>query len=150
MRRERADLLEEADRLLGELSEVEPEPRRRWLERQVRALRTVAVDEALAVRDEARVLYGLEPQPWPDDSFAEAHRLLHEALPGNGDFGSRYREWLEASSILGDKVVPALQAAAAVFRERTRDLVGLPDGEDIEIELVTGERWRVQPVSPAR
>jgi hypothetical protein len=141
-RRERSDLLAEAIRLLGELGEVAEEPRRRWLKRQVPALRAVAADEALAVRDEARVLYGLEPEPWPDDVFAEAHRLLDEALPGNGDLGSRYRSWVEACSIPGDKVVPILRAAAGLFRERTRDLVGLPDGEDVEIELVTGERWR--------
>ncbi len=54
----------------------------------------------------------------------------------------RYRTWLEASAIPPDKVVPVLRAAAAVFRERTRDLVGLPEGEDVEIEVVTGERWR--------
>jgi hypothetical protein len=142
VRQERSNLLAEADCLLGELGEVEPEPRRRWLERQVRALRAVAADEPLAVRDEARVLYGLEPQPWPDSDFVEAHRLLDEALPGNGDLGSRYQTWVEASSIPGDKVVPVLQAAVAVFREHTRDLVGLPEGEGVEIELVTGERWR--------
>jgi len=142
LRRARFDLLAEADRLLTELGEVEPAPRGRWLERQLRALRAVAAGEALAVRDEARVLYGLEPQPWPDREFAEAHRLLDEALPGKGDLGSRYRTWLEASSIPGDKVVPVLRAAADVFRERTGELVGLPDGEDVDIELATGEGWR--------
>jgi hypothetical protein len=140
--RERSDLLAEADRLLAELGEVEPAPRGRWLERQLRALRAVAAGEAFAVRDEARVLYGLAPKPCPEGDFAEAHRLLDEALPGKGDLGSRYRTWLEASSIPGDKVVPVLRAAADVFRERTRELVGLPEGEDVEIELVRGERWR--------
>jgi hypothetical protein len=142
MRRGRSQLREEADRLLGRLDEVEPEPRRRWLEHQLRALRAVAADEPLTIRDEARLFYGLEPQPWSDEGFVEAHRLLDASLPGNGDLGSRYRSWLKASSIPGDKVVPVLRAAAGVFRERTRDLVGLPDGEDVEIELVSGERWR--------
>jgi hypothetical protein len=142
LRRARSVLLAEVDRLLTELGEVEPAPRRRWLERQLRALRAVAAGEALAVREQARVLYGLDPQPWPDRELAEAHRLLDDALPGKGDLGSRYRTYLEASSVPGDKVVPVLRAAAGVFRARTRELVGLPDGEDVDIELVTGERWR--------
>jgi hypothetical protein len=142
VRRGRTQLRDEADHLLGRLDEVEPEPRRRWLEQQLRALREVAAGEPLTIRDEARLLYGLEPHPSPDERFADAHRLLDEALPGNGDLGSRYRSWLEASSIPGDKVVPVLRAAAGVFRERTRELVGLPDGEDVEIALVSGERWR--------
>jgi hypothetical protein len=62
VRQERSNLLAEADCLLGELGEVEPEPRRRWLERQVRALRAVAADEPLAVRDEARVLARSSPR----------------------------------------------------------------------------------------
>jgi hypothetical protein len=34
-----------------------------------------------------------------------------------------------------------LEAVAELMRERTRELVGLPEGEEIEIEIVTGVRW---------
>jgi hypothetical protein len=34
-----------------------------------------------------------------------------------------------------------LQSVADDLRARTRDLVGLPDGEEIELELVSGKRW---------
>ena len=67
--------------------------------------------------------------------------MLDDALPGSGDLAARYRRWFEVAAVPPAAVEQAVDAAMAIVRERTREAVGLPDGEQIELEIVTGERW---------
>src|SRR5262249_47669093 len=53
----------------------------------------------------------------------------------------RYQSWEEAQTVDTDALFPALEALTADLRERSRELVSLPDGESIEIELVQDEPW---------
>jgi hypothetical protein len=39
-------------------------------------------------------------------------------------------------------VVPVLRSVTDAFRERARELVELPDGEGVEVELAENQRWR--------
>ena len=70
-----------------------------------------------------------------------AHELLDEVLPGEGALADRYQRWLAVSEVVSDEVPAVLGEVAGWFRESTGAFVGLPDGEEIEIEVVTGERW---------
>ena len=49
--------------------------------------------------------------------------------------------YAEEVALPGELTGPALREAVAVVRERTREAVGLPEGEDVELEVVTGELW---------
>jgi hypothetical protein len=129
-------VLEELD-----LGAVDDEPRRRWLEAQVRALLFVAREEQLPLEEEVEACFGVSPRPIPDEDLRAAHAALDDALPGSGPLGERYHDWLRATELSGERLTAALETTADYMRGRTRDLVGLPEGEEIEIEIVTGVRW---------
>ncbi|HEX6700479.1 MAG TPA: hypothetical protein VF101_07080 [Gaiellaceae bacterium] len=130
-------LVADADELLAELADA-------WLAGQVRALgataRTLAGEE-LPYPEEVALKYGIRPQ-WVDErEFERGHALLDEALPGSGDLAARFVRRLEEVALPGELTGPALREAVGIVRERTRDAVGLPEGEDVELEVVTGELW---------
>src|SRR5207248_3347257 len=113
-------LVEHAQRLIDDLAVAELEPaRRRWLEAQVRSLHTTArrvAGESVPYAEEVELSFGIAPR-WHDEKQFERARYLP------------------------DDLLPALRAVAEELRARTRALAGLPEGEEIELELVSGKRW---------
>jgi hypothetical protein len=136
--REPASLADDAAALLADVADDA------WLAAQVRALHTTArrlAGEELAYVEEVELVYGITPRRGDEEDFRQAHRLLEEALPGGGDVRERYRRWFDDTAIPPDLLDQAVHDTAAELRTRTRETVGLPEGEDVEIELVTGKRW---------
>lgn len=128
----------EADGLHAELDD---DP---WLAAQVQALATNArkfAGEHFDYAEEGRLVYGIEPRWRDEETFEQAATLLDEALPGDGDVRARYAAWLEATAIPPEILEQALVDAAAELRRLTRERIGLPEGEEYELELVKGERW---------
>jgi hypothetical protein len=140
-KRSRDQIVDELEELLADLSDVEDASRRAWLEAQTQALLTVAGEEDLSLEEEVEACFGVEARPLDEAELTAAHELLDEALPGAGTLASRCQGWLAENEVRGDKVVPALRAVAETLRQRTREFVGLPNGEEIEVEVVTNERW---------
>jgi hypothetical protein len=136
--REPATLAEDAAVLAAEL---EDDP---WLAAQVAALGATArklAGERLDYGEEGRLVYGIEPRWHDEEPFRRAAVLLEEALPGGGDVRERYARWFEETAIPAGLVEQAVLDAAAELRRLTREMIGLPVGEEFEFELVTGERW---------
>jgi hypothetical protein len=123
------------------LADIDADP---WLAAQVRALETTArtlAGEELPYAEEVELTYGIRPR-WVDErQFERGHEILDEALLGSGDLAERYGRWFEEAAVPPAAVEQALDIAMAIVRERTRAAIGLPDGEDIELRIVTGERW---------
>jgi hypothetical protein len=137
-------LIEEARSVRAALGEVEDPQRRSWLEAQVDGLECVG--ELVAGREvgwseSVRRCYGLEVRPTGEERFEEAHAKLEAALPGDGDLADRLEAWNATQVVPVDSVLPAFESLVAELRDQTRRLIDLPDGEDIDVELVTGERW---------
>jgi hypothetical protein len=133
-----AALAEDAEALLVEL---EDDP---WLAGQVRSLATTArklTGQELAYAEEVELVYGIEPRWHDETAFRRAAELLDEALPGSGDLRARFAHWFEQTAIPPHLVEQAVRDVAAELRRLTRETVGLPDGEDFELELVTGKPW---------
>ena len=136
--REPAALAEEADALAEDVAGDE------WLAAQVVALGANArklAGERLGYAEEGRLVYGIEPRWHDEEPFRRAAAILDEALPGEGDVRERYARWLEETAIPAELVEPAVLDAAAELQRLTREAIGLPDGEEFDLELVTGERW---------
>ena len=118
--------------------------RRRWLRAQAAGLHTSArklAGEDIAFVDEVEQCYGVRPE-WVDhDVFAAAHDRLHSVLPGTGPVGERFDAWRTTHLIPVEKVEPAVHALAELFRERTAQLFGLPEGEHVAFELVSDQPW---------
>jgi hypothetical protein len=127
----------------GEGSALDPD-RRRWLRAQVVGLHTVArkLDgEHIAYVDEVRSCYGVTPRAVPDDELAAAHVRLDDALPGSGALDERMVAWREAHAIPPERLREVVDVLAEDFRDRTRALFGLPDGEAVTFDLVTAKPW---------
>jgi hypothetical protein len=133
-----AALAEDATALAAELEHD------RWLAGQVRSLEASARKLAgglLEYREEGLLVYGIEPRWHDEEPFRQAAAQLDEALPGNGELRDRYARWFEETAIPAELVEQAVLDAAAELRRLTREQIGLPEGEEFELELVTGERW---------
>ena len=115
-----------------------------WLAAQVTALDATArklAGERLGYAEEGRLVYGIEPRWHDEEPFRRAAAILDEALPGDGEVRARYARWFEETAIPAELVEGAVLGAAAELRRLTREAIGLPDGEEFELELVTGTRW---------
>ena len=141
-----ARLAEDARRLLADLPEatVLDPVRRRWLAAQVRGLHTTArrlAGETIGYSDEVEACYGVRPR-WADEGeLADTHRRLDEALPGSGPVADRLISWRERQAVPVDRLGAAVQSMADDLRERTQRMFGLPDGEHVDFDLVTGKPW---------
>lgn len=118
--------------------------RRRWLAAQVSGLQTTAQRLSgveIPYAEEVERCYGVRPAPVPDDVFAAAHRRLAEVLPGSGKLADRLVAWRESHAVDTDRLPAAIASLAEDFRQRTRETIGLPDGEEVVFELVQNRPW---------
>lgn len=136
--RDLASLADEAQELLAE---VEGDP---WLEAHVQALWANArklSGEQFGYAEEGELVYGIEPRWHDEEPFHRAAAILEETLPGSGDLRARVSRWIDQVAVPMDILEQALLDVAAELRRLTREKIGLPDGEDFELELVTDKRW---------
>jgi hypothetical protein len=135
--RDPAELVLDAETILGETDD-------RWLTAQVVGLETVArklTGEEIPYLDEVEQCYGVRPELAPDSLFEQAHAELDDVLPGGGSLEERYQAWREANPLPRERLEPAMNSISQDLRERTRDLYGLPAGEEAELDFVTDEPW---------
>ena len=136
--REPAVLAEEARELLAEVADVP------WLAGHVQALWAQArklAGEELGYAEEGELVYGIEPRWHDEEPFRAAAATLDEALPGAGDPRTRLARWYDEIALPPAILERALRDVAAELRWLVRERIGLPEGEDFELELVTDKRW---------
>ncbi|HWE56593.1 MAG TPA: hypothetical protein VG435_13855 [Acidimicrobiales bacterium] len=143
-----AQLADRARRLLSDLeADRDLDPNRRlWLAAQVRGLWTSArklAGDNIGYLDEIEAGYGIRPPEVDTDRFAAAHRRLDEVLPKEAgvSLAERYNNWREAQVVAPDRLDQAIHSVAEDFRERTRRMFGLPDGEHVEFILESNKPW---------
>ena len=115
-----------------------------YLKAQLRGLEIVArklAGEQVSYLDEVEACYGTRPEHVTEARFEEAHQALDELLPPGRTLAERYQRWDDGDPVPPDKLEAVLRTLAERLRERTRKLVGLPDGETFELELVSDKHW---------
>ena len=128
---------------LGEDGALDPQ-RRSWMAAQVVGMQTVArrlAGEPISFSDEVESCYGVRPRFVPEDEFAAAHEALDRVLPGSGSLAERYQAWREGNPVPTDVLEHALLAIVADLRDVTAAELGLPEGESIQVELVSEVPW---------
>ncbi len=118
--------------------------RRRWLRAQVLGLLTTArrlAGERVGYEEEVEGCYGVRPRFVPEEEILAAHGLLAEALPGNGPLGERLIAWRERHAVAPDVLPAVVRSVEDELRARTERLFGLPEGEQVDVGLVTGKPW---------
>jgi hypothetical protein len=130
-------LVTAAEALLDELADG-------WLRDQVVGLRTFAgvlAGESRSYADEVQGCYGVRPTHTDEAVFAAAHERLAELLPGAGPVTERHRRWQESIRVPAERVERTVAAVIEEARAQTRDLVELPAGEGVALEVVRDEPW---------
>ena len=139
-----AEQLREPRELAADARSLAEEADSPYLRAQAVGLEVVArklAREDIPYAEEVERCYAMRPQRVPEERFEEAHRALDEVLPPDGTLAERYQRWREGDVVPPEKVMGILEALTARLRERTNELLGLPEGEASELELVTGEHW---------
>jgi hypothetical protein len=115
-----------------------------WLEAQLIGLEAACRwfdGEQMPYVELIRRTHQLDAELVPEDEFAAAHSRLDKALPGDGSLHERFVSWRKSQLVPADLVAPALERLAAELRVRTDDLVGLPDGDQVDFVLETDKPW---------
>ena len=69
------------------------------------------------------------------------HRELDSLVPGTGDLAGRLQRWNESQHVPPETLVDAFSLLAEELRARTRELVELPVGEQLDAVSVDGRPW---------
>ena len=130
-------LVSAAEALLDELDDG-------WLRDQVAGLRTYVgalAGEAGSYADEVEGCYGVRPTYTDESVFTAAHERLDELLAGEGPLAERHTRWEESIRVPAEQIERVLAAVIEEARARTGDLVELPDGEGVDLEIVREKPW---------
>ena len=134
---EPAELAASARALLGELDDS-------WLRDQVAGLGAYAgvlAGESRPYADEVEACYRLRPKRTDEAVFAGVHERLEELLPGVGTLHQRYDAFRRSAFVPAERVEQVAGEAIAAARACTRDLVDLPGGEAVDLEIVHDVPW---------
>ena len=138
-------LVEDAVDLLERIAAEVPEPDRRdWLTAQVVALRTHAEDlagDGLPYLEHVVRCFAWSPVRRDEAVFDEAAAAIDALLPGPARLADRLAAWDDRFVVPPDRLSDVLAWLVARFRARAETLFGLPDGEDLRVQLVTKQPW---------
>ncbi|MGZ8437644.1 MAG: DUF885 domain-containing protein [Candidatus Limnocylindrales bacterium] len=140
-----ARLRDEAAGLRARLAaEVEDTQRREWLDVQLVALETqagaLAGDELPYLEHVARC-FAFSPPRRPDPEFEAAAAQIDVLLPGAGSLAERLVAWDRRFEIPVERLPAVLAWLVERCRARAASMFGLPEGEDLQVSLVTGQPW---------
>jgi hypothetical protein len=130
-------LVSAAETLLDELADG-------WLRDQVlgvRAYAAVLAGEPVSFSDEVEACYGVRPRYTDEAVFAAAHERLEELLPGGGALAERKLRWEASIRVPAEQVETMIAAVIDEARAQTRELLELPHGEGLVLEIVRDKPW---------
>lgn len=145
------DIAAAADRLIADLEAIDPanaetllQLRHNFLLTHVRSLATVSRLRnglRLSFDEESLQIYGFVAPRFAQQHYEQTLARLDELLPGEGPTHERYRALKETLRIPDDKVQEVVRKGLDACRRVTQQHLVLPDGENFELEFVTGEPW---------
>lgn len=121
-----------------------PAARREFLDRQLRALETMArrlAGEPLSFRDEVRLLFDIEPHAVSERLFDQAIADLDACLPGNGPINERMNQWKKGFEIDTATALRMVERIVAEARQRSLAHFPLPEAESLDVAFVTDQPW---------
>ena|SRR5450755_388114 len=118
-----------------------------YLAKQVRAIETLArrlTGETFSLEDEVQRCFDITPAWVPETYFEEAHRILDEALPGNGSIFERQQARRKRYELPYEKahLLPELlRRTMDEVRLRASLFVELPGQETMDIHIVKDKHY---------
>ena len=140
-----AALVATASDLLARIPAMDAsDSRKGYLSKQVEAMLANAcraAGEEIPYREEVRLLFDVEPTATPEAVYDAAIAELDHLLPGDGPVPERMIAWREGYRISPETARRLVDVILPALRERSLDIVDLPEGESIEIRMVTDRPW---------
>jgi hypothetical protein len=119
-------------------------PRQRFLAAQLTGLECSARRLAgirVPFQDEVHAYFDVDIGLGDPDRYAQVHAAISELLPGSGSRRARVEAFYERNLIPPDRFQRAIQAVSDELRVKVRPVLGLPDRERVEYEIVRDEPW---------
>ncbi|PZG24374.1 DUF885 domain-containing protein [Micromonospora craterilacus] len=142
---EPAVLAAQAGDLLARLPDADLDAgRRRFLVAQVTAVECAArraAGEPLGFLDEVRTYFDVEVGLGDPERYAAVHAAIGELLPGSGPLMDRVEAFYARNVVPPQRLAGAVRAVADALRDRARPLLGLPEAERVDIEVVRDRPW---------
>lgn len=123
---------------------IEDSRRREYLFDILHGLNTftkVLEGEDVPYTEIVRLCYQMEPTEVPDEIMFQRFGRLNDALPGKGSIQDRFMKWREGQDVPPEEVEPLLRKLIEETRARTKKHLDLPEGENVEIEIVRDAAW---------
>lgn len=123
---------------------TDPPQRHRYLKGVLRAIDcTVRIlnGETFDYLDEVNRLFDIQPQLIAEEEFLAVHRELDTLLPGKGSLAERMAARRQKYELQTEQILPLLELARVETRNRTAELVTLPDDEGVAIQLTSNQPW---------
>jgi hypothetical protein len=123
---------------------TDDEQRRRWLDRQLVGLETIANRLAgveLPYVEEVTRCFDAKPEPTPPEDYARVRSELEELLPGSGDLRERLAQRDARMSIPADRLAAIADWVFADLRAAAAQRWPLPQGESCTFSMVQGQPW---------
>jgi hypothetical protein len=151
--RDEAALLPGSPELLAEAAvalrrrmgdEVEDAQRSRWLDRQLVALETLCRrigGEQMSYLEEVTRCFDAVPEATPPEAYANFRRELDALLPAGPSLRERLEARDQALTIAPERVGDALAWITAELRADCAAVFPIPEGELLELKLVSDEPW---------
>jgi hypothetical protein len=140
-----------ADSLAGELQNLDTdgvEPiialRQNYLATHVQSLAAVARardGHVYSFDEESKAIYGFVAPSYPIEYYEQVLAELESLLPGEGPLHERYDAFYEQLIIPEDRLEAVVANGIEECRARTLQHISLPDGEQYEMEMVSGNAW---------
>lgn len=121
-----------------------PEPRREYLDKQLTAVEMVLrklSGEQVPYLQEVTACFDIDPAFVPETTFEQALRELDEIVPGRGPLLERIEAWRDGYIVDNSTARSGFDLLLNETRARTRQIVELPAGEQIELAYVVDKPW---------
>lgn len=118
--------------------------RRRWLKAQLIGLLTTArklSGEEIDYLSEVKLCYGVAPRRVSKEEIDDAIGVLEQTFKGPGELRDRISAYRESFAVDPEKLPLILYDLSELLRNQTAMIFGLPEGEELEFEIVTGKPW---------
>ncbi|MEU4600707.1 DUF885 domain-containing protein [Nocardia sp. NPDC023988] len=140
-----ADLVRRAIDLRAALPDAGLSPQRtEFLDAHLVAMECSArkfAGEEIGFVDEVRAYFDVDITPGDPDDYREAHRLMDEALGGDGPLTERVAAHRRGDEIPPERLPECVEAFSSALRERVRARYPLPDHEHVTYEVVGDKPW---------
>ena len=140
------------DELAGEASALRArvnsdgldDQRRRWLDRQLIGLETIARrvgGEEIPYREEVERCFDAAPEATPPEAYASLRRQLDDLLPRGGTLHERLEARDARLTVPPQHVAGILDWLLDEIRSLSAEFFPAPAGESLSVSLVTNEPW---------